>query len=58
MTSTVSVCRLPVASAVKQIETQVAVSLDVGNLPAILSAWSANILFAIAAVYMFLHVET
>ncbi|HEY3053076.1 MAG TPA: LptF/LptG family permease [Thermoanaerobaculia bacterium] len=31
---------------------------EVGNLPAILSAWSANILFAIAAVYMFLHVET
>ncbi len=30
----------------------------VGNLPAILSAWSANILFAIAAVYMFLQVET
>jgi len=31
---------------------------EVGNLPAILSAWSANILFAIAAVYMFLNVET
>lgn len=31
---------------------------EVGNLPPILSAWSANILFAIAAVYMFLHVET
>ncbi len=31
---------------------------EVGNLPAMLSAWSANILFAIAAVYMFLHVET
>ncbi|HEX6176895.1 MAG TPA: LPS export ABC transporter permease LptG [Thermoanaerobaculia bacterium] len=31
---------------------------EVGNLPALLSAWSANILFAIAAVYMFLHVET
>lgn len=31
---------------------------EVGNLPAVLSAWSANILFAIAAVYMFLHVET
>ncbi|MGZ7042199.1 MAG: LptF/LptG family permease, partial [Thermoanaerobaculia bacterium] len=30
----------------------------VGNLPAILSAWSANILFAIAAVYLFLHAET
>ena len=31
---------------------------EVGNLPPLLSAWSANILFAIAAVYMFLHVET
>ncbi|MBK5260899.1 MAG: LPS export ABC transporter permease LptG [Thermoanaerobaculia bacterium] len=31
---------------------------EVGNLPPMLSAWSANILFAIAAVYMFLHVET
>jgi len=31
---------------------------EVGNLPAVLSAWSANILFAIAAVYMFLNVET
>jgi LPS export ABC transporter permease LptF/LPS export ABC transporter permease LptG len=31
---------------------------SVGNLPAILGAWSANILFIIAAVYMFLHVET
>ncbi len=31
---------------------------EVGNLPAMLSAWSANILFAIAAVYMFLNVET
>jgi LPS export ABC transporter permease LptG len=31
---------------------------EVGNLPALLSAWSANILFAIGAVYMFLHVET
>ena len=30
----------------------------VGNLPAILSAWSANILFSIAALYMFLQVET
>lgn len=30
----------------------------VGNLPAILSAWSANILFSIAAVYLFLQVET
>lgn len=31
---------------------------EVGNLPALLAAWSANILFAIAAMYMFLHVET
>ena len=31
---------------------------EVGNLPAVLSAWSANILFAIAAVYLFLHVDT
>lgn len=31
---------------------------EVGNLPALMSAWSANILFAIAAVYMFVHVET
>jgi LPS export ABC transporter permease LptG/LPS export ABC transporter permease LptF len=31
---------------------------EIGNLPAILSAWSANILFAIAAVYLFLRVET
>jgi lipopolysaccharide export LptBFGC system permease protein LptF len=31
---------------------------EIGNLPALLSAWSANILFAIAAVYLFLHVET
>ena len=31
---------------------------EVGNLPPILSAWSANILFAIAAVYLFLHAET
>ena len=31
---------------------------EVGNLPPMLSAWAANILFAIAAVYMFLHVET
>lgn len=31
---------------------------EVGNLPAVLSAWSANILFAIAAVYLFLNVET
>ncbi|HLJ75705.1 MAG TPA: LPS export ABC transporter permease LptG, partial [Thermoanaerobaculia bacterium] len=31
---------------------------EVGNLPPALSAWSANVLFAIAAMYMFLHVET
>jgi LPS export ABC transporter permease LptG len=31
---------------------------EVGNLPPLLSAWSANILFAIAAVYLFLHVDT
>lgn len=31
---------------------------EVGNLPAVLSAWSANILFAMAAIYLFLHVET
>jgi LPS export ABC transporter permease LptG len=31
---------------------------EIGNLPAVLSAWSANILFGIAAVYLFLHVET
>ncbi len=31
---------------------------EVGNLPPVLSAWSANILFAIAAVYLFLNVET
>ncbi len=31
---------------------------EVGNLPSLLSAWSANVLFAIAALYMFLHVET
>ncbi|MEA2166321.1 MAG: lipopolysaccharide export system permease protein lptG [Thermoanaerobaculia bacterium] len=31
---------------------------EVGNLPAFLSAWSANVLFSIAAVYMFLNVET
>ena len=31
---------------------------EVGNLPPLLSAWAANVLFAIAAVYMFLHVET
>jgi lipopolysaccharide export LptBFGC system permease protein LptF len=31
---------------------------EVGNLPPVLSAWSANVLFAIAAMYLFLHVET
>ncbi len=31
---------------------------EVGNLPPLLAAWSANVLFAIAAIYMFLHVET
>ncbi|HET7712416.1 MAG TPA: LPS export ABC transporter permease LptG, partial [Thermoanaerobaculia bacterium] len=31
---------------------------EVGNLPPLLSAWSANILFGIGAIYMFLHVET
>jgi LPS export ABC transporter permease LptG len=31
---------------------------EVGNLPALLSAWSANILFGLAAVYLFVNVET
>ena len=31
---------------------------EVGNLPPLLSAWAANILFALAAIYLFLHVET
>lgn len=31
---------------------------EVGNLPAVLAAWSANILFGIAATYLFLRVET
>src|ERR1044071_123096 len=31
---------------------------EVGNLPGLLSAWAANILFAITAVYLFLNVET
>ncbi len=31
---------------------------EVGNLPPLLAAWSANVLFALAAIYMFLHVET
>lgn len=31
---------------------------EAGNLPAVLAAWSANVLFVLAAVYMFLRVET
>ncbi|HYK01427.1 MAG TPA: LPS export ABC transporter permease LptG [Thermoanaerobaculia bacterium] len=31
---------------------------EVGNLPPLLSAWAANILFALAAGYLFLKVET
>jgi lipopolysaccharide export system permease protein len=31
---------------------------EVGNLPPLLSAWAANILFAIGAIYMYSHVET
>ena len=31
---------------------------EVGNLPPLLSAWAANILFGLAAAYMFLNVET
>lgn len=31
---------------------------EVGNLPPLLAAWSANILFALTAIYMFLHVDT
>lgn len=31
---------------------------EVGNLPPLLSAWSANVLFAISAIYLFLHAET
>lgn len=31
---------------------------EVGNLPPLLSAWSANILFGIGALYLFSHVET
>lgn len=31
---------------------------EVGSLPAVLAAWSANILFSLAAVYLFLTVET
>ena len=31
---------------------------EVGNLPPLLSAWAANILFALGAMYMFSHIET
>jgi lipopolysaccharide export LptBFGC system permease protein LptF len=31
---------------------------EVGNLPPLLAAWSANVLFAIAATYLFLRVDT
>ncbi len=31
---------------------------EVGNLPPLLAAWAANILFGLAAGYMFLNVET
>jgi LPS export ABC transporter permease LptG/LPS export ABC transporter permease LptF len=31
---------------------------EVGNLPPLLAAWAANILFGIAAAYLFLNVET
>ena len=31
---------------------------EVGNLPPLLSAWAGNVLFALAAVYGFVHVET
>lgn len=31
---------------------------EAGNLPPLLAAWSANILFAIGSLYMFLRVET
>src|SRR5260221_14044088 len=31
---------------------------EAGNLPPILAAWSANILFAIAAAYMVIHLQT
>ncbi|HUP66312.1 MAG TPA: LPS export ABC transporter permease LptG [Thermoanaerobaculia bacterium] len=31
---------------------------EVGSLPAVLAAWSANVLFMLAALYMFLRVET
>jgi LPS export ABC transporter permease LptG/LPS export ABC transporter permease LptF len=31
---------------------------EVGNLPPLLSAWAANVLFAIVGGYLFLHVDT
>lgn len=31
---------------------------EVGSLPAVLAAWSANVLFGLAAIYLFLRVET
>jgi LPS export ABC transporter permease LptF/LPS export ABC transporter permease LptG len=31
---------------------------EIGNLPALLSSWSANVLFVIAAIYLFLHADT
>jgi lipopolysaccharide export system permease protein len=31
---------------------------EVGNLPPLLAAWAANVLFGLAAAYMFLNVET
>lgn len=31
---------------------------EAGNLPAVLAAWSANVLFVLSAIYMFLRVET
>lgn len=31
---------------------------EVGNLPGLLAAWAANVLFMIGAIYMFLRVET
>jgi LPS export ABC transporter permease LptG len=31
---------------------------EVGNLPPLLAAWAANILFALAAAYLFLRIET
>jgi LPS export ABC transporter permease LptF/LPS export ABC transporter permease LptG len=31
---------------------------EIGNLPPLLSAWSANVLFVVAAIYLFLHSDT